>query len=574
MWNLAIDFGTSNTTGATWADGVVEPVEVDGRRQVPSVVLLSADGTWVVGRQADNQSAVVPERVERAPKRRLGKGRTLLLGGQAVPITSAVAALLGPHTAAARARHAGDPGHIVLTHPARWGPERLDVLRTAAHEAGFPRVELVPEPVAAAHYVDDPLEVGQHVAVYDLGGGTFDTCVVRRTETSYKVVGLPGGNERIGGEDFDHRMYQHLGAAVGREDPAAWDNMQTSDERQWQRAAADLLTNARDAKEQLSRNPRASVYVGPIERDITVTRDEFEALVADDVDRTVDEMSRTIANAGLTEAEIAKVYLVGGSSRLPLVQQRMGARFGDRVSTWDDPKGVVVLGAAKFSGTLAGGGTGGAAPAATPAPEPPVPSGPIVVSAPPARGDQGAPGSVPPASAPVPPAASAAPAAHGTPPPAAYPTPGAPPDPSYGTPAPYGTPAAAPSPYAAPSHPQAAAPAPGYPQASAPTPGYAAPAPGAGYPGGPTPAGWAPAGPQGKPAGSNEVLYAWIAAATVLICCPIGPAVGAYFANEAKKKGHPQGQTALIVNLVALGLVLVGWLFWILASLGSSSSTT
>ena len=192
MWNLAIDFGTSNTTGATWADGVVEAVEVDGRRQVPSVVLLSADGTWVVGRQADNQSAVVPERVERAPKRRLGKGRTLLLGGQAVPITSAVAALLGPHTAAARARHAGDPGHIVLTHPARWGPERLDVLRAAAHEAGFPRVELVPEPVAAAHYVDDPLEVGQHVAVYDLGGGTFDTCVVRRTETSFKVVGLPG----------------------------------------------------------------------------------------------------------------------------------------------------------------------------------------------------------------------------------------------------------------------------------------------------------------------------------------------------------------------------------------------
>ncbi len=413
MWNLAIDFGTSNTTGATWADGVVEAVEVDGRRQVPSVVLLSADGTWVVGRQADNQSAVVPERVERAPKRRLGKGRTLLLGGQAVPITSAVAALLGPHTAAARARHAGDPGHIVLTHPARWGPERLDVLRTAAHEAGFPRVELVPEPVAAAHYVDDPLEVGQHVAVYDLGGGTFDTCVVRRTETSYKVVGLPGGNERIGGEDFDHRMYQHLGAAVAREDAAAWDNMQTSDDRQWQRAAADLLTNARDAKEQLSRNPRASVYVGPIERDITVTRDEFEALVADDVDRTVDEMSRTIANAGLTEAEIAKVYLVGGSSRLPLVQQRMGARFGDRVSTWDDPKGVVVLGAAKFSGTLAGAGTVAPTGGAPLAPEPPVPSGPIVVSAPPARGDLGA---GPTASPTVPPAATPA---------AAYPDPAA-----------------------------------------------------------------------------------------------------------------------------------------------------
>ena len=82
-----------------------------------------------------------------------------------------------------------------------------------------------------------------------------------------------------------------------------------------------------------------------------------------------------------------------------------------------------------------------------------------------------------------------------------------------------------------------------------------------------------PAAAAGKPAGGNEVLYAWIAAATVLICCPIGPAVGAYFANEAKKKGNPQGQTALVVNLIALGLVLVGWVFWILVSLGSSSST-
>ena len=109
MWNLAIDFGTSNTTGATWADGVVEAIEVGRDRRVPSVVLLSADGTWIVGREADNQAVVVPERVERAPKRRLGKGHTLLLGGQAVPINDAVAALLGPHTEAARPSTAASP---------------------------------------------------------------------------------------------------------------------------------------------------------------------------------------------------------------------------------------------------------------------------------------------------------------------------------------------------------------------------------------------------------------------------------------------------------------------------------
>jgi actin-like ATPase involved in cell morphogenesis len=517
MWNLAIDFGTSNTTGATWADGVVEAVEVGRDRRVPSVVLLSADGTWIVGREADNQAVVVPERVERAPKRRLGKGHTLLLGGQAVPINDAVAALLGPHTEAARAKHGGEPGHIVLTHPARWGPERIDVLRGAARQAGFARVEFCPEPVAAAHYVDDPLEVGQHVAVYDLGGGTFDTCVMRRTETSFKVVGLPGGTERIGGEDFDHRMYQHLGSLVGREDASVWENMQTSDDRSWRRAAADLLTQARAAKEQLSRNPRASVYVGALERDITVTRDEFESLISADVDRTVDEMARTIESAGLTGTDITKVYLVGGSSRLPLVQQRMGARFGDRVSTWDDPKGAVVLGAAKFSGALQAVD----GPIDHGLPQAPVPSGPIQVSAPPPRAGTGGPqlGKAP--DAPPPPPAAPAP------PPAA---------PPY--------------------------------QPAAPAPAAWSPAPAA------APAGYTPTAPAGaKAPGSDKLLYAWICVAGLLICCLPAPLVGLYFANEAKKEGNPQGQLALILNAAAAGLILVIWALWFLSALASSGST-
>jgi actin-like ATPase involved in cell morphogenesis len=536
MWNLAIDFGTSNTTGATWADGVVAPLEVKRDRRVPSVVLLSADGSWVVGREADNQSVVVPERVERAPKRRVGKGHSLLLGGQAVPITSAVAALLGPHTQAARALHHGDPTHIVMTHPAKWGPERIDVLRMAAHEAGFARVEFCPEPVAAAHYVEDPLEIGQHVAVYDLGGGTFDTCVVRRTETSFRVVGLPGGTERIGGEDFDHRMYQHLGQAVARENAAAWEAMNASEDRAWRRAAADLLTQARDAKEQLSRNPRASVYVGSIERDITVTRDEFEALISADVDRTVSEMERTIKEAGLADSDIVKVYLVGGSSRLPLVQQRMGARFGDRVSTWDDPKGVVVLGAAKFSGTLP---AHGAAPGTVAPPPPqPVPSGPILVTPPPPRtGDIATPGHAP--AAPVEPGMRGA-LVNPIPPATVH-------QPASGTPPPL-----------APTPPPATA---------APPPVYLPAAPG--------PAQWPqPAyGPQTKPPGSDQITFAWVGAALGLVCCLPAPAIGMYFANEAKKAGHPQGQTALILTVVSFGLNALLWAGWFLSVLATSGSS-
>lgn len=540
MWNLAVDFGTSNTTGATWADGVVEPLEVGRDRRVPSVVLLADDGAWVVGREAENQSVVVPERVERAPKRRIGKGRTLLLGERAVPVTSAVAALIAPHIAAARAKHRGDPSHVVLTHPARWGPERIDVLRMAAAEAGLARVELLPEPVAAAHFVDEPLDVGQHVAVYDLGGGTFDTCVVRRTETSFKVVGLPGGTERIGGEDFDHRLYQHLGAAVADEDASAWEQMTSSDDRRWRRAAADLRQQARDAKEQLSHTPRASVYVGALERDITVTRDEFEALISADGDRTVEEMSRTIAAAaaGLADDDIVRVYLVGGSSRLPLVQQRMGARFGARVGTWDDPKGAVVMGAAGFSATLPAPDATGRAGATPPGPA----AGPVVVSAPPSRRAGANATTVPP---PVPAAASPAPAASAV----AYA-----PAPPNDTPAPL---APAASPPAAPSPAPAAPAAPWAPWAPpAPVPGYGAP----------------PHGPHGKAPGSDQVTYAWIGAATGLVCCLPGPLAGLYFANEAKKAGHPQAQLALIINLVAAGIVVVAGFFWLLALAAGSES--
>lgn len=347
-WALAVDFGTSRTTGAMASGGTITALEVDANRWIASMVLLAPDGTVLVGTAAENQAGVHPDRVERTPKRRVGTGVPLLLGGDQLEVVDAIAALLARFADEGRLRRNGrDPDAVVLTHPVRWEEARCDVLRAAAKAAGLPDPVLVEEPVAAAiHYVGDQVEVGQYVGVYDLGGGTFDTAILQRTETGFESVGAPGGDEHIGGEDFDHLLFRHFGALVADEATEVWDAMLTSDERRWQRAAADLLTQSRRAKEALSSFPQTQVFVPDADRDFMVTRAEFEAMIHDAVERTVDEMEDTVASAGLRNDDLAALYLVGGSSRIPLVVAQLTERFGTKVATRDEPKSVVALGAA------------------------------------------------------------------------------------------------------------------------------------------------------------------------------------------------------------------------------------
>jgi actin-like ATPase involved in cell morphogenesis len=534
MWTLAIDFGTSNTAGAMFVDGNVVSLELGGERRMPSVALLDEAGNLIVGQEAVNQAVLHPDRVERAPKRRLGKGSTLLLGGQAVPIATAVAAFMKPYLdEGLRRRNGAPPAQVVLTHPARWSDERLTALRNAAAVAGISNPVFCPEPVAAAvHYADDKLVDGHYVAVYDLGGGTFDTAVLRRVGAGFEVVGLPGGDERIGGEDFDHRLYRYFGERLAREDPELWEKLNTSDDRRYKRANADLLAQTRQAKEALSRNPTARVFVQIADRDLMVTREEFESLISDDVDRTVDEMARTIQIAGLVPEHIARLYLAGGASRIPLVLQRMAERFGERVVTWDDPKCVVTMGAAKLLAhqvSHAPGATG-VNTAKAPAPAPANPAGPAGWNQPPQQ--RPAPQVAPPQPRPAPPAPRPAqPAAR--PQPAPSPAPGwSGASPSPPRPAPHHAPGRPPAP---PAH---------RPSPAPPGPGWA--------PSGPPPG----APPTGRPPGRDKTNLAWIMCALGLCTC-VTPLVGIYLANEAKKEGDPMAVAALWVNIVVTGLFVL-----------------
>jgi len=350
-WRLAIDFGTTATAAAIH-QGETELLQIEGLGRLPSLVMLGADGVPVVGAAAERQAAGAPDRVERTPKRRLGD-RVLLLGGQAVDPVDLVAAVLRSVADEAR-RHQGgsDPAEVILTHPASWAGHRLAALREAARRAGLGEVTLLPEPVAAAmHLADDRVGIGDHVAVYDLGGGTFDCAVLRRTGTGFEPVGAPGGDERLGGEHFDELLYNTVGKTIAVRHPELWEQLTTSDDRSWVRANQALRQEVRLAKEALSSTPEYVIYApSPIDQEIRLTREELEQLLRASLERSVDELVATIERAGLTPADIKAVYLAGGSSRMPLVTRMLSERTGMVPFTWGDPKAAVALGAASRAG--------------------------------------------------------------------------------------------------------------------------------------------------------------------------------------------------------------------------------
>lgn len=347
---LAIDYGTSSSMAATVDDGGDEPavVEVEGSARVPSLVLLNPAGEIVAGAAAVHQAASVPGGVEWAPKRRLGD-RAVLLGTSPVSPVDMAAATLRLLAAEAARRHGGQPPREVrISYPARWAATRVGELAKAATRAGLVDVGLIPEPVAAAvHLGSDRAAVGQLVAVYDLGGGTLDTAVLRRTDSGFEVVGAPGGIDRLGGEDVDEHLYQHMGAILAARDPDTWEHLRFAQDRAWVHANHTLRAQARAAKEALSSTTEFTAYVGaPVDAEIRVTRDELEDLIRRDVARSIDELLATIERAGTNPDALVDVYLVGGSSRIPLVAREIAARLGRVPATWGDPKAAVVLGAA------------------------------------------------------------------------------------------------------------------------------------------------------------------------------------------------------------------------------------
>ena len=351
-WLLSVDFGTTATAAAMTVGEKAEVVDIDNAPRMPSMVCWKepsngTPGQLLLGDAAENEAVLAPQCAERSPKRKIAQ-EFILLGSERIRVTDAIGQIFEHVLDQAVPVHGGRrPDELRITHPARWGEGRLARLRAAAAVAGFDDPLLVPEPVGAAvYFAAGQLLPGDYVAVYDLGGGTFDTAVLQRAEIGFEVIGEPGGRDDLGGEDFDDRLYRYLGRRL---DPEQWQTLIAPDSgRSWQRAHYDFKQDVRRAKEHLSRYPDATVRTPiPDGEDIDVSRPEFEALIREDIESTVAELERTIMAAGHSVDDLAAIYIAGGSSRIPLIWRRIEERLGKQPSTFGDPKAVIALGAAR-----------------------------------------------------------------------------------------------------------------------------------------------------------------------------------------------------------------------------------
>ena len=348
-WRLAIDFGTSFTTAAMTRPGdpAGQPVvlEVENSRYLPSAVFRDESGELLTGKAALRQAMVFPERAERVPKRALVAGDQVILGGTPVPVTDLVAALLRRMLAeAARHQDGQAPESVVLTHPARWGEALLSKLREAAGKAGIDDPVLVSEPVAAAWHYARPVADGA-VGIFDLGGGTLDTAILRAQGGGYEVAGPPGGDPDLGGEDFDDLLLGWVSGLAQERDEAEWKTLFEGGSARSRRDLALVRQDVITAKEALSEVLTYDLAVVGFDQPFRLTRTEFDKLIGASVDGAAAELARTITAAGMNQDTLTTVFLTGGSSRIPLIAARLAARLGIQPQLRDDPKTAVALGA-------------------------------------------------------------------------------------------------------------------------------------------------------------------------------------------------------------------------------------
>ncbi|WP_433056711.1 Hsp70 family protein [Dactylosporangium sp. CS-033363] len=345
---LGVDLGTTHTVAAlTAADGRSQPLLFDASFLLPSSVYAEVDGHLLVGRDAERSARLDPSRFEPNPKRRIDDG-TVLLGQREFNVSDLLAALLR-RTADEASRVLGImPVRTVLTYPANWATHRRSVLADAAARAGMPSPILVPEPIAAAAYFTTVL--GRNIApggvlvVYDFGGGTFDTTILRRRPDGGWDVLASDGLPDVGGVDLDAAIIGHLGQTITATDPDRWRQLVEPSDDAGRRRTHLLREDVRSAKEQLSRSSTASIHLPLFETDIHLTRTEFEQLSRSYLQRTVDLTAGTLQRAGVRTDQIGGLFLVGGSSRIPMVSTLLHQRLGVAPTLIEQPELVVALG--------------------------------------------------------------------------------------------------------------------------------------------------------------------------------------------------------------------------------------
>ncbi|GAB1691434.1 Hsp70 family protein [Krasilnikovia sp. M28-CT-15] len=346
-YGLGVDLGTTYTAAAVRRSDGCDVLRLGARRpEVPSVVYLPVDGPVLVGEPATRRGETAPGRIAREFKRRLGDPVPLLVGGAPYSAHALMARQLDHILGTAAAAEGGPPASVVVTCPANWGPYKRDLLRQAARLADLETIALRTEPEAAAVQFASGERVtpGEIIAVYDLGGGTFDAAVLRRTATGFELLGEPEGIEQLGGIDFDEAVFDHVLATLGASAP-------DTDDPEVGAACARLRRDCVEAKEALSEDTEVLVPVAlpGLHTRVRLTRHEFEAMIFPPLEETTGAMRRALRSAGVSADQLRTILLSGGSSRIPLVTQVLGSTFGCPTALDPHPEHSIALGAARLT---------------------------------------------------------------------------------------------------------------------------------------------------------------------------------------------------------------------------------
>jgi molecular chaperone DnaK (HSP70) len=352
-YGLGVDLGTSSVAAAVAHAGGCETVMLGDRSvAAPVVVHADSDGTLTTGDAAERRAVAAPDRTVRLLRRRLGEPTPITLGGSPHRVTELLAAVLRDVVAKVESVQGGPADHTVLSRPAHWGPMRVALLAEVARLAGLPGATTITEPEAAATRYGEvrALRPGELVAVYDLGGGTFDAAVLRRGPRRMELAGPPEGIERLGGTDFDDAILTHLDYRTG----GALSRLDQNDPRA-AAALARLRAECVLAKESLSSDAEAElpVYLPDRHEDLVLTRADLEAMMRAPIESTVGALMRALRFAQVPPAELRAVVLVGGATRIPLVVRMVSEGLGGVAAIDLQTEQSVALGAASVALGLA-----------------------------------------------------------------------------------------------------------------------------------------------------------------------------------------------------------------------------
>ncbi len=353
---IGIDLGTTNSCVAVMEGGEPSVIpNAEGARTTPSVVGFAKDGERLVGQVAKRQAVANAERTISSIKRDMGTDRKITIDGKTYSPQEISAMILGKLKADAEKFLGEKVDKAVITVPAYFTDSQRQATKDAGKIAGLEVLRIINEPTAAAlaYGLDKSGDTTQKILVYDLGGGTFDISVLEISDGVFQVLAT-AGNNRLGGDDFDNRIVKYLLDEFKRTDGVDL----SGDKMAMQR----LKEAAEKAKIELSGVTKSTINLpfitadanGPKHMDIELTRAKFESLISDLVAETITLTKKALADAKLSTNDVAKIIMVGGSSRVPMVFDEVKKLLGKEPFKGINPDECVAIGAAIQAGVLGG----------------------------------------------------------------------------------------------------------------------------------------------------------------------------------------------------------------------------